>query len=39
MTSSFDNYDEDFEATASYGLPANDPYGHCFPDFEYSLTS
>ncbi|KAJ4493799.1 AGC/PKA protein kinase [Lentinula edodes] len=37
--SAFDNYDEDFEATASYGLPANDPYGHCFPDFEYSYTS
>ncbi|KAJ4483788.1 kinase-like domain-containing protein [Lentinula aciculospora] len=37
--SAFDNYDEDFEATASYGLPADDLYGHCFPDFEYSYTS
>ncbi|KAJ3773356.1 kinase-like domain-containing protein [Lentinula raphanica] len=37
--SAFDNYDEDFEATASYGQQANDPYGHYFPDFEYSYTS
>jgi len=37
--SAFQPYDEDVEAIASYGLPSNDPYGHCFPDFEYNYDS
>lgn len=36
ITRSFDTYAED-EASLRYGLPADDPFGNRFPEFEYSL--
>ncbi|KAF5383480.1 hypothetical protein D9757_006139 [Collybiopsis confluens] len=34
--SAFEAYEEDSTAISSYGLPAFDPYGSHFPDFEYT---
>ncbi|KIK69040.1 hypothetical protein GYMLUDRAFT_633267 [Collybiopsis luxurians FD-317 M1] len=37
--SAFEAYEEDSAAIANYGLPALDPYGSHFPDFEYTYDS